>query len=118
MATFTHQDVVNFYADHEGDIRVVLNGLETVVIEGRDKREIPIYLTKQRVKSVNSLYLKTKRKTYASLDEVTDIAGLRILCLFEQDIFDVHQYLVGLLKHRHYMLTEFKIYGSMYLLKA
>lgn len=113
MATFTKKDAETFYAQPQRreNIRFVLSALENILIAGRDEDAIPIYLTKQRIKSVNSLYLKTKRKDYESLDEVTDVAGLRVLCLFEQDILTVHEYLVGILSSGKYRLTEFKIYN-------
>ena len=112
MATFTKNNIQSFYDVHEDHITVVLNGLETPLIRGRDKLGIPIYLSRQRVKSIDSLYLKTKRKAkYNSLTEVTDIAGLRNLCLFTQDILGVHEYLVKVLKDGAYNLTEFIIYN-------
>lgn len=114
MATFTKTDVETFYAQRhrKENISWVLDALEDRIIEGRDdERAIPIYLTKQRVKSVDSLYLKTKRRTYEFLDDVTDVAGLRVLCLFGQDILKVHKYLVGLLREGGYNLTEFEIYN-------
>jgi len=78
---------------------------------GRDEKQIPVYLTKWRVKSTDSIYLKTKRKNKASLDELTDIGGLRILCMFEQDLVPVNEYLVGILSDKDYKLLEFKVFN-------
>ncbi|ABL66070.1 GTP pyrophosphokinase [Chlorobium phaeobacteroides] len=62
-----------------------------------------IYLTKYRIKKQESVYLKTKRKN-KSLDEINDYGGLRLLCLFEDDIFDVHNDFVRMLHAKHYEL--------------
>jgi len=111
MAVITYQDVEEYHARHEGNLRKVLDSLEEKIIFGRDKEHIPIYLTKGRVKSINSMYLKTRRKNTLSLDGITDFGGLRALCLFEQDIIKVHKYLVNILKQQACTLKEFKIYN-------
>ena len=111
MATFTKEDAEKFYLQHRRNLAMILTRLEDTIIEGRDTKAIPVYLTKQRIKSVDSLYLKAKRKTFASLDKVTDMAGLRVLCLFAQDILEVHKYLVAVLCDGYYNLTEFEIYN-------
>jgi ppGpp synthetase/RelA/SpoT-type nucleotidyltranferase len=69
-----------------------------------------IYLTKYRIKSTGSLYLKTKRKN-KSLDEINDYGGLRLLCLFEDDIFDVHRGFIKMLHDKHYALKCCSVYN-------
>jgi len=69
-----------------------------------------IYLTKYRIKKQESVYLKTKRKD-KSLDDINDYGGLRLLCLFEEDIFDVHNDFVKILQTNHYKLKTFSAYN-------
>lgn len=56
-----------------------------------------IYLSPGRLKTKESVYLKTKRKS-KRLNEIYDYAGLRLLCLFEDDIFEVHKDFVRMLR--------------------
>jgi len=57
--------------------------------------ELRIHSCTGRTKSAESIYLKIKRKQKNSFDEITDYAGVRILCLCEQDIFEVHKFIVS-----------------------
>lgn len=86
---FTYEEVETYRNSIEEEITACLKSLEDKIIKGRDdpEQKIPVYLTKWRVKSIKSIYLKTKKDTkYDSLDQITDHGGLRILFLFEQDI--------------------------------
>lgn len=56
-----------------------------------------IYLSPGRLKTKESVYLKTKRKS-KRLNEIYDYAGLRLLCLFEDDIFEVHKNFIRMLR--------------------
>lgn len=92
-----------------------LRGLEAKIIEGRDREvnPIPIYLTKFRVKNADSLYLKTKRKIkYDDFNKMTDIGGLRVLCLFNQDIPRVYEYLLNEVFDGKVTLHEVSIYDD------
>lgn len=92
-------------------LKSLLSTLEELIINGRDGEDVPVYLTKYRIKSPDSIFLKTKRKKITSLNEITDYAGMRLLCLFEKDILDVHEYLMKILHDNGYTLEEFKIYN-------
>lgn len=85
--------------------------LEDRLRKARDRNGIPIHLMKWRVKSIDSAYLKTKRKSKTSLSDITDIGGFRILCMFEQDIFPIHEHLVKLLKDDGFSMSEFRIFN-------
>lgn len=56
-----------------------------------------IYLSSGRLKTKESVYLKTKRKS-KPLTEIYDYAGLRLLCLFEDDILEVHKNFIQILR--------------------
>ena len=81
--------------------------------DGRALKNIPIYSTKSRIKSPESIFLKTKRKNnkIKSLDQITDYAGFRILCLFEKDIFLIHDYFLKELLAKGYSLKEMNIFN-------
>jgi len=62
-----------------------------------------IYLSPGRLKTKESVYLKAKRKS-KPLSEIYDYAGLRLLCLFEDDILEVHKnfiHVLRVLKDKH-----------------
>jgi ppGpp synthetase/RelA/SpoT-type nucleotidyltranferase len=87
----------------------LISQIEEILIEGRDNQNIPIYLTKYRIKTLDSLYLKTKRHQ-TDLCNITDCVGYRILCMFEEDIHDIHKFVVESLKN-DFSLVEFIIYN-------
>lgn len=76
--------------------------------------QLPIYSLKSRIKSLDSFYLKAKREQEkidspeALETSITDFAGIRILCLFEDDIIAIHKYLVTTLKY--FDIIEKEIY--------
>lgn len=99
----TYEQVKTYHADIHRDLEDILRNIEGKIIPERDNTEQrpPVYLTKWRVKSVDSAYRKTKRysdetqkKYISSPNDITDYAGLRILCLFEQDLIKTNEYLV------------------------
>lgn len=106
----SYLDVIKFISEYDDIGTSLLKTLENRIIKGRDRLEnpVPVYLTKWRIKSTDSTYIKIKRNNIKNLKEITDIAGLRIICLFEQDIIPTHQYILEILKSK-YDLEEFKL---------
>ena len=76
-----------------------LLNLDKVLSKKKEKDGLPFYLTKWRIKSVDSIYLKTKRKKINSFEDITDYGGFRILCMFNQDISHIHSFLVEYIKN-------------------
>lgn len=109
--SITYSDVEKYISRVALDIKYHLTTLEASLIEARDTHSVPIHLMKWRIKSADSAYLKTKRKAKTSLDDVTDIGGFRVLCMFEQDIIPAHKCLVSLLKSQGFGLREFRIFN-------
>ncbi len=107
----TYEEVEKYHAKIKPLINSALSALEDRIISGRDEKNVPVYLTKLRVKSIDSIYLKTKRKAKASLSDITDYGGFRILCLFEQDLVPVHEFLINVLANDGYELVEFKVFN-------
>jgi len=68
--------------------------------------QVPIYRIHYRIKSPESTYFKLKRKK-KSLGKITDYAGLRILCLYEQDIYEIHKHLIDEVSNLSNSETDF-----------
>lgn len=94
-----YEELHKKYNALEDKLKYVLQGLENDLIRARDDKDkeksIPIYLTKCRLKAFGSCYLKTKRdNNIINLDDIKDLAGLRIICLFEEHVLKVHKFLM------------------------
>lgn len=92
--SLSFEDVARHCVANDEKWRNLANAIEDEIVHARDKKGIPIYLTKHRIKKPESAYLKTKRKGRSTLEDITDWVGIRILCLFHQDIYRVHEYLI------------------------
>ncbi len=103
MNTNTIDEIDKYITNHSEKLKTLLWELENLCIKGRDDEHIPIYLTKWRIKKKESAYLKTKRKNI-NYTNIKDYGGLRLICLFEKDIYKVHEYLLKILnddKHKY-----------------
>jgi ppGpp synthetase/RelA/SpoT-type nucleotidyltranferase len=89
----------------------ILDLIETILRTAQDMDNIPIYSTKRRVKTVDSVYLKTKRDKVKNLNEINDYAGFRILSLFEQNFVDIHTCIIEELKKLGFDLKEFRFFN-------
>ena len=106
----TFDQVEKYHADNYVIWKALLDTVEGLAIEARDKEAIPIYSTKYRIKSPESIYLKTKR-TEKSLAEIQDYSGLRILCLFEEDIIKINDKLLSIFERVGLVLEMYKVYN-------
>ncbi|HIP26216.1 MAG TPA: hypothetical protein EYG80_00990 [Flavobacteriaceae bacterium] len=106
-----YSELEEYYQEHESNMIEILKKIEMKIIKGRDKENIPIYMTRARVKSIESSYLKTKRKDKKEIMAITDLIGLRIVCLFEQDIIVIYRFLLDMFKRDVYELEEVLIFG-------
>ncbi|MEI6533452.1 MAG: RelA/SpoT domain-containing protein [Candidatus Roizmanbacteria bacterium] len=100
----TYQEVSDYLEKNEYDIYQELKRLQYIL--KNDK----IYLIKHRIKKPESIYLKTKRKN-KPLNEIYDYGGLRLLCLFEEDIFEVHTDFITMLGEKDYELKFCSVYN-------
>jgi ppGpp synthetase/RelA/SpoT-type nucleotidyltranferase len=96
LMTKSYEEVLAFVKENEAQWRTLATDIELEFVRARDQENIPIYLTKMRIKKAPSAYLKTKRKSKDDLNQITDWIGLRVLCLFQQDLGSVHRYLLRL----------------------
>lgn len=106
-------DVKNYIETIKVDLQFMLFSIEEIIKAACEKDNIPIYLTKTRIKSPESAFLKIKKdhgKT--TLFNIEDYAGCRILCLFEQDIDRVHKYIFDTFsKYKNHQLQEIKVFN-------
>ena len=106
-----YNELEKYYQEHESNMTDILKKIEMKIIKGRDNDNIPIYMTRARVKSIESSYLKTKRKDKKEIMSITDLIGLRIVCLFEQEIIDIYNFLLDMFSRDVYNLEEVLIFG-------
>ena len=107
----TYENVLKYRKSNELKTQYLLKEINDIMVQGRDERKIPIYMTKYRIKSADSIYLKAKRDKIETLSEIIDLAGFRIVCLFEQDIIDVNNFIVDSLNENGFNLSHFKIFN-------
>lgn len=106
--------------DYLGDmipvLRPVMMSIEDQVMNKRDKGLIPACVSKWRIKSSKSLYLKTKIKKIKNIEElveIKDVAGMRFLVLFEDDLISLHTVLLDVFldPKKGLCLKEFKLFN-------
>jgi len=97
----TLEEVRKYHQEHSESWQKVLRMLDSTLINARDKRLAPIYLTKSRIKQPESAYLKFKRKNRNNPALITDWIGFRVLCLFQQDIEPTFKLLIQLMLNRY-----------------
>lgn len=95
------EDVKKYHADHFENWQKILYILDNTLVEARDNRSAPIYLTKARIKQPESAYLKFKRKRRDNPNLISDWIGFRVLCLFQQDIEPTYQLLLKIMFELH-----------------
>ncbi|NTV25810.1 MAG: hypothetical protein HGB01_06330 [Chlorobiaceae bacterium] len=112
MRNGTLDEIREYVSDIKPRYEAEFIELEKMFFDARGDGEspVPIYSSKWRIKSPESVFLKTKRKG-RSYKGVTDYGGLRLLCLFERDIVAVHDYLLRVFLERKYDLHELIIYN-------
>lgn len=106
----TYHVVSNHLNAIKGDLVAVIDKISKSILAARDEFDLPVYSIKSRVKSPESAYLKTKRKNYTSMDQITDYAGMRILCLFERNIFEINDFILKYIIQNSITLNEIKVF--------
>jgi ppGpp synthetase/RelA/SpoT-type nucleotidyltranferase len=88
-----------------------LGSLEKRLVGRRDEGKLPIHLTKWRIKSFDSIFTKVKRYSLTDLKKISDYAGFRVLCLFDEDIIKVHNYLLQILNQGGYTIENLNLFN-------
>lgn len=107
----SYDDILKYLKIHEPTFKSLNNKTKIKLCPDIEERDnIPIYLTKDRVKSADSIYLKVKKNGINNLDTITDFAGFRILCLFDQSLLDIHKFIINKM-YDEFKLSQFKLFN-------
>lgn len=80
-------------------------------IKNLKNANVPIHSFKCRRKTLESSFLKMKKKGLKCPEEILDFIGVRILCMLEEDVRTVHFALIDELPKNNYAIKEIKVYG-------
>lgn len=91
----SQEEYDNLIKPYEEALTIIQIRLDSLNAEYRSRsREYPIHNIQQRIKSKPSIMKKLEKKNLTvsatvARDELTDIAGIRVICYFEDDIYSV-----------------------------
>lgn len=86
MMNQSHKKIVDGYSVSRGSYEDCLNYVENAVKNIIKSQSINVHEIIGRVKTVESLEGKVKRKNYSNLAEITDLCGIRIITYFSDDV--------------------------------
>jgi region found in relA / spoT proteins family protein len=86
MISQSHKEIVEGYSISRGSYEDCLNYVENTVKNIIKSESINVHEIIGRVKTVESLKGKVKRKNYSNLAEITDLCGIRIITYFSDDV--------------------------------
>ena len=86
MMNQSHKKIVDGYSVSRGSYEDCLNYVENTVKNIIKSESINVHEIIGRVKTVESLKGKVKRKNYSNLAEITDLCGIRIITYFSDDV--------------------------------
>lgn len=86
MISQSHKEIVEEYSVSRGSYEDCLNYVENTVKNIIKSESINVHEIIGRVKTVESLQGKVKRKNYSNLAEITDLCGIRIITYFSDDV--------------------------------
>ncbi len=93
--TITQEEYDALVQPYMEALRIIRIRLDSLNTEYRHRsREYPIHNIQERIKTKNSIIKKLEKKNLpvsleVARDELTDIAGIRVICYFEDDIYSV-----------------------------
>lgn len=86
MRTQSHKKIIDGYSVSRGSYEDCLNYVENTIKNIIKSQSINVHEIIGRVKTVESLEGKVKRKNYSNLAEITDLCGIRIITYFSDDV--------------------------------
>lgn len=103
-------DIKSLLKARESRLQSRISEIKAFFKSAQEERDIPIYLVLERIKSEESIYFKSKLKSKSQLDQFTDLAGVRVLCICEQDLIATHSDFVKNL-HQDFEIQEFTYFN-------
>ncbi|VVB63050.1 Region found in RelA / SpoT proteins [uncultured archaeon] len=77
----------NEYQEHLPDFERLKNEAEFIIIDALKKADIKVHSTPSRIKKIDSIIKKARAKKFDKpFEQMYDIVGMRIVCLFLSDI--------------------------------
>jgi len=81
---------VDWYKNNRERYKELANNVENIIKEMLIEKDIYYHSIASRAKQVDSFQRKAKREKYTEpLKEITDLAGIRIITLFEKDVYEI-----------------------------
>ncbi len=81
---------VNWYKENQAKYKKLSRKVEKIIKRLLEDKDIYYHSIENRAKSIESFRRKAKKDKYKKpLKEITDLAGVRIITLFEKDVYEI-----------------------------
>jgi len=81
---------ISWYKERKDLYNQLAQKVESVIKNRLEEKDIIFHSIENRVKSIESLKRKSKKSKYKDpINEITDLAGIRIITLFEKDVYEI-----------------------------
>jgi len=95
----TVQQDVAWYKEKRHKYEELSNEVKKIIRETLDERNIVFHSIESRAKSVESFKRKSRRNKYKTpREEITDLTGIRVITLFEKDVYEISNIIKELFK--------------------
>jgi len=86
----TVQEAVSWYKENRHIYTELADVVENIIRSTFEKRNIVYHSIESRTKGIKSFKRKAKRDKYLDpINEITDLTGIRIITLFEKDVYEI-----------------------------
>ena len=93
------QQDVAWYKENRHKYEELSNEVKKIIKETLDERNIVFHSIESRAKSVESFKRKSMRNKYRKpREEITDLTGIRVITLFEKDVYEISDIIKELFK--------------------
>ncbi|MDZ7671812.1 MAG: RelA/SpoT [Halanaerobiales bacterium] len=90
---------ISWYKDRKDLYNQLAQKVESVIKNILVEKDIVFHSIENRVKSIDSLKRKASKSKYKDpINEITDLAGIRIITLFEKDVYEISDIIKNLFK--------------------
>ncbi len=94
----SNEEVLRLYTQNSDKYKSLCDEISFSLTTAVNAEGIRISDISTRVKNVDSVLEKVSRKGYGSFDQITDLVGARIICLFRQDLERIKTLISGVFK--------------------